>query len=90
MDQIHARPEDAPTAFYPQGLRHVLANGGQVVAHDDQRPALGMPGVNVFPEQRLTRFIKGRMRFIEQQQGRVREAQTGKQGTLQFAAGQRH
>ena len=30
------------------------------------------------------------MRFIEQQQGRVREAQTGEQGALQFAAGQGH
>lgn len=90
MNQVQTRPEDASTAFDQQGLWHVLANSGQVVAHDDQGSALGMPGMNVFPEKRLTRFIEGSVRLIEQQQGCVREAQTSKQGTLQFAAGQGH
>ncbi|MNR20635.1 hypothetical protein D3C85_1374880 [compost metagenome] len=68
----------------------VLANSGQVMAYHDQRSAFGVPCVDVFPEQRLTEFVECRVRFIEQQQWRLRKAHSGEQGALQFSSGQGH
>ncbi|MNG00122.1 hypothetical protein D3C84_830470 [compost metagenome] len=68
----------------------VLADSGEVMAHDHQCPAFEVPIVYVFPEQCLAEFIEGRVGLIEQQQGRVSQTQTGEQGALQFAAGEGH
>ena len=61
-----------------------MAHGSQVMTHHDQCSAFGMPGVDVFPEQRLAEFVERGVGFVEQQQGGFGETQPGEQGTLQL------
>ncbi|MOA56775.1 hypothetical protein D3C78_1808280 [compost metagenome] len=49
-----------------------------------------MPAVDVLPEQLLTEFIECGVGLVEQQHGRVGQAQSSEQGALQFATGQGH
>ena len=67
-----------------------MAHRGQVVTDHDQCAACIVPGVDVFPAQRLAVFVEGGVGFVEQQHRRFGQAHAGEQGALQFAAGQGH
>ena len=89
-DQRLAGAEYAAGVFDLYHLRGVVTHRRQVIADDHQRAAFVVPGVDVFPAQRLAVLVEGRVGFVEQQDGRVGQAHAGEQGALQFATGQCH
>jgi hypothetical protein len=82
LDQFDAGAEYAFAVFDQQGVRNVLAYGGEVMADHDDGSTLVMPGVDVLPEQLLAKFVEGGMGFVEEQNRGVGQAQSGEQGAL--------
>lgn len=89
-DQIDTAAQHAAGIFYQQRMGDMLADRSQIMAYHHDGSALGVPVMEVFPQQCLALFVEGGVRFVEQQQRRFGQAQASEQGALQLASRQRH